>query len=833
MKKTQHRHIQHPLSLKPGCILLYAIDILLIILIVASSAGIEFARRTLPVTQGIISMAGLQKSVQIGRDKWGTPYINASRIDDLLFAQGYVTAQDRLFQMELSRRITQGRLAETFGAGSNNTFIQADTLIRTLGIYRAIQTQINQLDPQTHAAFQAYTNGVNAFISTHRNSLPLEFTILGMQPAPWTIADSMAVEANVVLALDNTWYYKYTRALILARLGPTLTAMLFPPYPAQNPTLLSNANSQTRLSSLPTGSVPDSAFSIATRNAIAALHTLLGNIGSTLGSNNWVVDGTKTTTGKPLLANDPHLAISVPSTWYEVALHSSNFDVIGFSLPGAPGVVIGHNASIAWGVTDVGADTSDLYIEQLDPLHHPGQYLYNKRWLPLQTRHETILVRGQSPVTITVAATRHGPILNYAVSDLKQYATVSLKWTLLQPAYHPVNFLQLDAAANWLQFSRAVSAISLCLNFVYADTSGNIGYHMSGLLPIRSRDNRMLPVDGSTARHEWQGFVPASQMPTLFNPPSHMIVTANNRIVPDNYPVYVATDWDDGYRAQRITNLLDATPRLSITDYQQMQADVYSIPASILTPYFIAGGQSTYDSDTTLAVKLLKQWNYTFLRNSVGATIYEMTASLLLRRLLEPLLSTHLYSIYQMNYTDSGFFTLLINVVRSPQHAFFATTVADTTNAQRDALIACALHDTIKHLQTRYGSDPHQWTWGKMHQAHFVHPLSNVFPLNLLFGKTQLARPGDDETISIGGDDNFNADPAHYTQQTVSSMREIIDLSNFDHSLWIITTGESGQPLSEHYMDLNPLWDLNQYQAMTFSAQQVAKMIRTWLVLNP
>jgi penicillin amidase len=830
--KTKHLHSKHPVLIKLGRILLYTIDILLVILIITSAVGIEVAQRPLPETQGKIAVAGLQQSVQIGRDKWGVPYISAPRMHDLLFAQGYVTAQDRLFQMELSRRITQGRLAETFGAGNNNEFIEADTLLRTLGIYRAIQTQISQLDPQTRAEFQAYTDGVNAFIATHSDRLPLEFTILGIKAEPWTIADSVAVEANVVLALNDSWYFKYTRALILARIGPSLTAMLFPAYPAQNPTLFSTANSKAESSALSVGNTPDAAFLDATENGMAALHTLLGNIGSTLGSNNWVVDGTKTTTGKPLLANDPHLAISVPSTWYEVALHSGNFNVIGFSLPGVPGIVIGHNATIAWGVTDVGADTSDLYIEQLDPQHHPGQYLYDKHWLPLQTHQETILVRDQSqPVTITVAATRHGPILNYALDDLKQYATVSIKWTLLQPAYHPFNFLQLDMATNWSQFSSAVSTISLCLNFVYADTSGNIGYRMSGLLPIRSQDNRTLPVDGSTTAHEWQGFFPPHQMPTLFNPPSHVIVTANNRIVPDNYPIYIATDWDSGYRAQRITDLLTAMPRLSIADYERMQADVYAIPASILTPYFIAAGQNTHDSVTALAVQLLKQWNYTLSRNSIGATIYEMTTSALLRKMLDPLLGAHLYSIYQMNYTDSGFFTFLINVVRSPQHAFFATAVGNTTNAQRDALIACAMHDTIQHLQKRYGSDPNLWKWGKMHQAHFVHPLSNVYPLNFLFGKTQLQRPGDNETINIGGDDNFTA--AHYTQQTLSSMREIIDLSNLDNSLWIITTGESGQPLSEHYMDLNPLWDQNQYQTMVFSSQQVPKIIQMRLVLDP
>lgn len=816
--------------------MLCAIDILLILLIMASSMGIWFARRSLPQTSGRIFLTGLQQEVFIGRDRWGVPSISASTMHDLLFAQGYVTTQDRLFQMEMSRRITQGRLAEVFGPGSDDQLIETDAFLRTLGVYRAIQSQLSQIDAQTRTAFQAYTDGVNAFINTHQDHLPLEFSILGIDVAPWTIADSVAVEANIVLALDDAWYYKYTRALILSKVGPSLTSMLFPSYPTQNPTLfaVSNQALPSPFPYSPSSTLQSITFPDSLLDGINTLHALLGNINGSLGSNNWVVDGTRTSTGKPLLANDPHLDTGVPSTWYEVALYCGSFEVIGFSLPGVPGVVIGHNTSIAWGITNVGADTADLYLEKLDPAKHPAQYLYNHQWMPLQTRQQVIHVRGMSKsITITVAATKHGPLLNSAVDDLKGYTAVSLKWTLLQPEYRIANFLQLDAATNWSQFSNALSALTLCQNFVYADIEGNIGYRMSGLLPIRPKENETLPVDGSITTYDWQGFVAQEQLPALFNPPSHTIVTANNRIIPDTYPIYISHEWDQGYRARRIDDLLAEIPHLSISDYERIQSDVYSIPASILTPYFIMAGQTRHDSDTALAVKLLKQWNYTLTRDSTGATIYEMTAGLLLSKILEPLLGKHLYAIYQPNYSHSGFFTFLINTLTLPKAPFFSDAGGGNAYARRDAVIASVLQETVKQLRTRYGSDTTQWYWGKIHKAHFSHPLSGTAPLNLLFGVTQLERPGDNETINIGGDDGFNADPPNYDQHTVSSMREIIDLANFDNSLWIITTGESGQPFSNHYNDLNSLWDQDRYQSMSFSPQRRTLIIRERLILCP
>lgn len=819
-------------------ILLMSMSVALLLLLLLDTLDTWFVRRTLPQTSGTILAAGLQHPVSVERDQWGVPHITASTLHDALFAQGYVTAQDRLFQMELNRCIAQGRLAETFGAGVNNKFLDADILLRTLGLYHVAQTQVAHADVATRALLQAYADGVNAFLTTHKGDLPLEFTLLGITPAPWTPADVLAAGTTITLSLDSAWYYKYTRALLQMKVGKDIANELFPAYPAENPTLLTF--STPTITPKPTTHSSPSTSDFATLppdllRGVAAIHALLGSTSASFGSNDWVVDGTRTVSGKPLLANDPHLDISMPATWYEIALCGPGLDVIGFSLPGTPGVLIGHNDHIAWGVTNVEADGTDLYRETLDPVHHPGQYFYNNYWLPLQIRRETISMRNESkPLTITIAATIDGPILNSAVSDLKRFTPVSLKWTLLQPGYTLAGFMQLDFATNWSQFLAALANISISQNFVYADTEGNIGYRMSGKLPIRPLANSQLPVDGSTSTFEWQGYVPQEEMPTLFNPPTHVIVTANNQIVPNTYPFYVTAYWDQGYRAHRMGDLLAVTPRLSVADFERTQADVYSIPAAKITPYFITAGRSA-SGDAAEVAKLLKGWNDTMTQESTAASLYEVTAGILLRETLESLLGKQLYTIYTSNYLSSGLFSLLINLLTKPAAPFFGITSQNQANAsaKRDTAIVHALTEAMNQLRAQFGPSPSQWSWGRLHQAHFEHPLASVTPLNLILGVSPLERPGDSVTVNIGGDDGFSADPPNYDQVTVSSMREIIDLSNLDNSLWIITTGESGQPFSAYYSDLTSLWDQNQYQRMDFSPQAEDKAIKERLTLKP
>jgi penicillin amidase len=656
----------------------------------------------------------------------------------------------------------------------------------------------------------------------------------------------------VALSLDNQWYRKYTRALLLAKLPTTVVNQLFPAYPAANPTLMTASGGAAPLTSDPLsiGSAASDAQSPAASNdasraayaqlspdvlaRAASLHQLLGSIADALGSNDWVVDGTKTTTGAPLLANDPHLGISMPSIWYEVGLRGGGLDVIGFSFPGVPGVIIGHNEHIAWGVTNVGADDTDLYLEKLDPKVHPKEYEYNGQWLPLKTRKETIRVRGGSPVTMTVDETLHGPILNNVVSDLKGYVPVSLKWTALQPDYTFAGFFQLDFASDWQEFLTAVSHISISQNFVYADTQGNIGYRMSGVLPIRSAQNGYLPVDGSTPAYEWHGYVPQERMPTLFNPPTHVIATANNQIVPELSGLYVTSTWDQGYRARRIIDLLTQKKQLAPTDYERIQADTVNLPAAALVPSLIRAGKAA-GGDAAEAARMLDGWNDEMAIDSAPAALFEVTAGMLMREVIEPVMGKKLYSVYQSNYSSSGLYSVLLDLVDTPAAPFFGITGASTGNATtlRDQALARALANAMAQLRSRLGSDPGKWTWGALHTAAFEHPLAAVSLLKPIFGVAPVPTSGDAVTVSIGGDGRFSADTPNYSQRTVSSMRQIIDLSNWDASLWVTTTGESGEPFSSHYSDLVPLWRDHRYEQMAYSADAEAKVTNDLLLLTP
>lgn len=820
-----------------------------VVALVGLLSGVAYVevQRTLPRTDGTLKLPGLQQSVSVVRDQWGVPHISAHGLNDLAFAQGYVTAQDRLFQMVENRAIAQGRLAELFGPGSNNSLVDADTFLRTLNLYQSADTELFTIDPLVRGELQSYADGVNAFISSHAgdsltNSLPLEFKILGVTPELWKPVDSLAYGRVVALSLDDNWRTKYARAMVLAKVGPDATSALYPAYPSANPTLFTANGLAAPLTATSPLTQPSPLANVSvtprTRAAAAALASsslmrgadvvqqLLGGLTDALGSNDWVIDGTKTTTGAPLLANDPHLGINMPSIWYEVALRGGGMDVIGFSFPGDPGVVIGHNDRIAWGVTNVGADDTDLYLETLDPTGHPGQYLANGQWLALQTRQETIKVRGEKSISITVRSTRHGPLLNDAVSDLKGTQPVALKWTALQSGYSFAGFFQIDFAHNWQEFLQGVSNISISQNFVYADIDGHIGYRMSGLLPIRSSDNDLLPVDGSTSTHDWQGYVPQVEMPILFDPPTHMIVTANNQIVPNNAPIYVTANWDHGYRARRITDLLTAKATYGVSDFEAIQADVTNVPAAKLAPQLVSAGNAA-SGDAALGAKLLSGWDGVMTRDSVAAAVFEVTAGNLLRDTIEPALGSDLYGVYRGNYSPSGVFNVLLNLVAAPTSPF-ASSAQDM-----QAKMTQALGQSVGQLRSKFGADTAKWQWGKLHEAHFAHPLASVSPLNVIFGVSPVERPGDSVTVNVGGDGGFSADAPNYDQKTVSSMREIIDLSNLDNSVWITTTGESGEPFSGHYSDLIPLWDQNTYQQMDYSPTTLTAAHIHVLTLNP
>lgn len=838
-----------------GSLLVWALVVLIVFTSLVAGGAAVLVQRTLPSTSGTVTLSALNGTVTVIRDRWGVPYITASTQHDLFFAQGYVTAQDRLFQMEVNRRVAGGKLAEIFGRGPDDGVLHTDEFLRTLGLYQGAQAEYDGLDADTRAELAAYADGVNAEVRGQSDHLPLEFTILGITPAPWTPVDSLAYGRVVALALTSSWSTKYARALLLGQVSQASVDTLYPPYPRQNPTLLTALGTAAPLDSTghqqgPVAArapappvVAFQALSPARRAAFAQLpgdalaraaatQDLLGGVADALGSNNWVVDGTRSASGKPLLANDPHLGISMPAIWYEVALRGGGEDVEGFSFPGEPGVVIGHNTNIAWGVTNVEADTSDLYLEHLDPAGHPGAYLYQGGWLPLTIRPETITVRGETtPVKITVRSTQHGPLLNAVVDDLHSYTDVALKWTALQPGYSFSGFFQLDRASNWASFRAALARISICQNFVYADRQGNIGYQMSGWLPIRSADNQLLPVTGEISDHEWQGYVPADQLPSLYNPPTHLIATANNQIVPDAYPAYVTAYWDRGYRARRIIDLLEATPKLSIADFERIQNDVLSLPATQLSPLFVAAG-SAAGGDAATGATLLNSWDGQLTRDSAAAALYEVAAGTLARETIEPVLGPKLYEVYRNNTSASNIYLTLADLLKTPSAPFFGASTDAQAATARNTALARALADAVHQLRATLGPDPAHWHWGALHQAHFTHPLAGVAPLNTVFDIAAVDRPGDSTTVNVGGSSRFSADPPSYSQRSIPSMREIIDLSDFDHSFWVIPVGQSGQPFSSHWSDLLPLWDQGRYQSMAFSTEAIGHAVHEVLTLR-
>ncbi len=812
--------------------------LIVLIVVIAGAAGVFAVRSALPQLDGTIQAPGLNSAVTIIRDSNGVPHIQAQTDHDAFFAQGYVTAQDRLWQMEFNRRVASGTLSEVLGPAT----IDDDKFLRTLEFTRAAQIQFNNLSPTLVGELQAYTDGVNAFINTHKNNLPLEFRILGFSPKPWTPIDSISYGLVVALSLDNAFYYKIARMDALTQTSAAAVAQLFPAYPSTTPTLINSTGSneitpgtsETKFSpqTPPTAALTLTAeqqtaainFPVSLAGIFSQVRSFVGALGD-VGSNDWVISGAHTTTGLPILANDPHLGINYPAIWYEIAIKSPSFNEIGFSFPGVPGVIIGHNDHIAWGVTDGMVDDTDLYIESLSA--DGSQYLYNGKYQPLTVYHETIQVAGQSSIPLTVMETNHGPILNSVYTPLQKNKTLlSLMWTALQPNYSFGGFFEIGAAQNIQQFQAALQDISISQNFVFADTLGNIGYRLSGELPIRPAANDLLPVDGTTSKYDWTGYVPFAQMPHLLNPPSGIILTANNQIVAPNYPYYVSDYFDAGYRALRIEQLLTAQQQYNVNDIEKIQNDITSIPAQEFTPFFVSAAQNASGNGPAAVKKYLTNWNGYMDRSSVAASIYEVTVSNLIQDLAQEAIHGAIYNEWINNQQPVTQMQFALNQIANPQAPFF------TDASARDALIVKAENQAYTYLQTTFStSDTTQWQWGNIHVAIFSDPLASVQALRPIFPYQVVTRPCDITCVDVGGDDGFTAND--YTQHSLPSMRMIVDMSNMDNSVFVTTTGENGESFGEYNFNLLPLWNNGQYQPMDFTPNDVNKYAAHTVTLQP
>jgi len=794
-------------------VLATVIIVLLVVLLLITSGGYVFVRRSFPKTDGTIQVAGLKSKVEVYRDQHGIPHLYADNLEDLFFAQGYVHAQDRLWQMEFNRRVGNGTLSEVLG----ETTLSTDRFLRTIGTRRAAEADWAVFDDKTRLILESYAAGVNAFIESHENRLPLEFTILGFKPAPWTPLDSLVWGKMMCWDLGGNWETELLRAELVDKLGEEKVQELLPPYPDEGPFI-----------------IPPEVKSYAGLGAgildeYARAEALLDWGGEGVGSNNWVVDGTRTTTGMPLLANDPHLGLSLPSIWYEMGLHGGGFDVVGASFPGAPCIIIGHNQHIAWGVTNVEPDVQDLYIEKINPAN-PHQYEYQGQWEDMDVVQEEIEVKGRDePLLLKVRLTHHGPIINDVVGSLKDSPDVlAFRWTALEGERLFQSVYMLNQARNWEEFRAALRHWGVpAQNFVYADVEGNIGYQTPGNIPIRANGQGLVPVPGWTGEYEWTGYIPFNELPSAYNPPTHFIVTANNKVVPDDYPYFISHEWSAPYRAQRIVHLLTAKDKLSVQDLSQIQADTYSIPGKQLVPYLLAlEPQGTLEEQ---AMEQLRTWDFRNEVDSPGAAIFQVFYLQLVENTFADELGEELFE----DYLDRDeFHHIALERLMEQLDSPWFDDVSTSEVEGRDEIVRRSFKGAIAYLGNRFGDTPSRWAWGQLHTMTFVHdPLgqSGIGPLEMLFNRGPIPAQGSGYTVDAASFDYTEP----FAMNFGVSYRQIIDLGDWGNSLFIHTTGQSGHPLHRHYADMMAPWQAVEYHPMHFDKTSIEADKEGVLILTP
>lgn len=796
--------------------LLWLSGILILVVVLISAGGYYyFVRMPLPVTDGELKIKGLRAEVKIFRDRWGVPHIYAANEHDLFMAQGFVQAQDRLWQMETNRRVAAGRLSEIIGPDT----IETDRLLRTLGLMRAAQREVATYDETTLDILRAFSSGVNAFIESKKSRLPIEFRLLKVTPEPWRPEHSVAWAKVMALLGSKNWQEEIVRALLTKKLGPEKAGALLGLNRPETPTILPPPLAQALLSSMQ-----------RLKNS-----TFLPALGGA--SNNWAVHGSNTATGSPLLANDMHLPVRIPSTWYEMHLAGGDCDVIGLSLPGVPGIIAGHNQNLAWGITFAYTDIQDLFLERLNP-DQPGQYFYKGQWVQAQVIRELIKVKGKDkPVVHEIWETRHGPIISPRVTETRvlEYA-LALKWSAHDPGAMVPAVRCLNLARNWDEFKAAAKIWpEPALNLVYADRQGNIGYVLAGRVPIRSGEHGMGPFPGWTGEHEWTGYLPAKDKPFLFNPARGFVATANNRVAPPDYPYYLSGDYSTGFRAARIEEVLSGKDKVSKADFRALQGDVKCLPAA----GFMAAikGIEVQGAEAQDLLKRLRAWDQVLASDSAGGAIY----SVLFYRLMENTFHDELGDLakrfFGVGFTHLEPLTrfvghsrvILQNLMSDPGSPWF-----DNINTPKRENLANILEksltETATFLKQKLGPDPSAWRWGRLHQVEFKHPLGKVKPLDRIFNLGPYEGSGHFATVlqsavKPGMDFNLNG-------WTVSN-RHIYDLKDWDRSLANIVPGQSGMYGSPHYDDQMELWLNVDHHPLYFSRSKVESEAKSILILKP
>jgi penicillin amidase len=805
---------------------------LLAILVIVFATGIWWlVYRPLPQLDGGATLPGLQGEVTVERDNWGVPHIRAGSVEDAVEAQGYVVAQDRLWQMDLLRRASRGQLSEILGPKT----LKIDKDFRNLNFGRAAERDLQEMNPESRKLLEAYARGVNGFIEQHRETLPVEFTLLKYKPQPWLPTDSLVLTGYMYRTLADTREREIHRAVVAAKAGPELAKDLFSeessmdhfvvgdPNVKEKATASADADDEEDDDEMDSEDVlkanlihPNLLESISSPDLTSLLmghaeHWLRAgqhDIRGTLGSNNWVVNGAHTATGKPLLANDTHLELTIPPIWYEIHTTAPGWNVKGITFPGAPLVIIGHNDRIAWGFTNNGADVLDLYIETFNPAN-PDEYRVNGKWKKADVYDEVIKVKGAPDEHMRLVVTRHGPVLQNEGDK-----TYAMRWTALEPGGLANSYNWLGKARNWKQFREVLRQVwGPAQNVVYADVEGNIGYVMAARVPIRKKGRGEIPVPGDTDEYEWIGYIPFEQLPQSFDPESGLIVTANARVTGPGYKPYLSDRWEEPYRTARIFDLLHDKHDLRPEDMLKVQTDTYSYPHVFIGEQLVAAARIAPPKDSR-AQKLIQQardWNGIADANSSVVTFLDAAMYRSLDLILEPHLGgdTRLYSWRKLAF--------LQRVLTERPARWLPVEFKNY-----DELLSTAADRAVKALEEEtHSSDADDWEWKRFNYLEMLHPIGRDGILKKLLSKSGQAQSG---TL-------FS--PRAASHHHGPSERFVANLGDWDNSILLIPAGQSGQPGSEHYTDQFSYWFEGKPIYEPFSDAAEAKVKRHRLTLKP
>jgi penicillin amidase len=832
--------------------LLWTVSLLLILALLLTAYGYNWVKTSIPKSfpqvDGELELAGLDGPVDVYRDSMGIPQIYATTLHDLFMAQGYVHAQERFWQMDFWRHIGAGRLSEMFGKSQ----LETDTFLRTLGWEKIAEQEYDLYDDASRALMDAYSAGVNAYLVDHSGAaLSLEYAVLkllnpGYQPEPWTAYNSLTWGKAMAWDLRGNMDEEIARAILLKTLTPEQVAQLYPPYPADHPVIVPELGVNFSVDGNPLRSdysslVADASLSRLAEQ-VAALDALLGPSGSGIGSNSWAVAGSRTASGMPLLANDPHLGIQMPSIWFQIGLHcrpkskACPVEVAGFSFAGVPGVIIGHNEKIAWSFTNVGPDVMDLYIEKVNP-DNPDQYEVNGKWVDMDVRSEKINVGGGKPVTITIRSTRHGPIItdtydlakfgDQAGVDVPQHYAIALRWTALEPGYVFQAIWGFNQAQNWDDFRAAARRFNVpAQSLLYADVDGHIGYLMPGSIPIRATGNGTLPVPGWTDEYKWHGYIPFEQLPYSFDPPQGYIVTANNQVPPLDYPYLVTYDWDYGFRAQRVVDMITNTPgKIDRAYIQKMQGDDYDANAATYVPLLQAALLT--DIDLLQTRGLLSGWDYQAHMDSIPAALFEVFWKNLLADTFNDDLPEDYWPAGGSRWNE-----VMRSLASKPNSPWWDDKSTKDKVETRDDILAKAFTEATAEITKLQGADPAKWNWGGLHTATFKNQTlgkSGIGFIENLFNRGPFPVSGGEAIVNATGWTTTKG----YSVDWLPSMRMIVDLGDLSNSLTVHTTGESGHAYHPHYIDMVDLWRNIQYYPMLWNEQAVVSNAASHLVLVP